>query len=477
MVARASLELHVDNTFTDLSHINVKGGDGGAGCMSFRREAFVPKGGPDGGDGGHGGDVVVVADAQLSSLIDYRYKHHFRAERGTHGKGARRHGSDGADLILKVPLGTVVRELDPETQKPSYVIADLTQPGERVVVAPGGRGGLGNTHFVTSVRRAPAFAEKGEPALEHWIELEMKLMADAALVGMPSVGKSSIIARISAARPKVADYPFTTLVPNLGVARAANGQSFVAADVPGLIEGASEGKGLGHQFLRHIERTALILHVVDVTGGYEGRDVLEDYRTINAELAAYASELAERPQIVVANKCDLPGFEEDVERLREAAEADGHAFFAVSAATGLGLDELVTKVAAEVSVLREELKAEEPGLNLTERWERDRQRRDAAISITREDGCAWRVTGGAVERMVVQTDWDNEDAVAYLQHRFNRCGLDDKLRRAGAVNGDEVRILGFAFEYEGDGPDEFAELSEAEQPLADAVDDGEGGVA
>ena len=467
----------MDNTFTDLSHINVKGGDGGAGCMSFRREAFVPKGGPDGGDGGRGGDVVVVADAQLSSLIDYRYKHHFRAGRGTHGKGARRHGSAGDDLILRVPLGTVVRELDPETQKPVYEIADLTQPGERVIVAPGGRGGLGNTHFVTSVRRAPAFAEKGEPALEHWIELEMKLMADAALVGMPSVGKSSIIARISAARPKVADYPFTTLVPNLGVARAANGQSFVAADVPGLIEGASEGKGLGHQFLRHIERTALILHVVDVTGGYEGRDVIEDYRTINAELAAYASELAERPQVVVANKCDLPGFEDDVERLREVAEADGHAFFAVSAATGLGLDELVTKVAAEVSVLREELKAEEPGLNLTERWERDRQRRDAAISITREDGCAWRVTGGAVERMVVQTDWDNEDAVAYLQHRFNRCGLDDKLRRAGAANGDEVRILGFAFEYEGDGPDEFAELSEAEQPLADAVDDADGGVA
>ena len=276
----------MENTFTDLSHINVKGGDGGAGCMSFRREAFVPKGGPDGGDGGHGGSVIVEADAQLSSLIDYRYKHHFRAGRGTHGQGARRYGRDGEDLVLKVPLGTVVRELDPQSQTPMYQIADLTQPGERVIVAPGGAGGRGNIHFVTSVRRAPAFAEKGEPALEHWIELEMKLMADAALVGMPSVGKSSIIARISAARPKVADYPFTTLVPNLGVARATSGQSFVAADVPGLIEGASEGKGLGHQFLRHIERTALIMHVVDVTGGYEGRDVIEDYATINAELAA-----------------------------------------------------------------------------------------------------------------------------------------------------------------------------------------------
>lgn len=457
----------MENTFTDLSHINVKGGDGGAGCMSFRREAFVPKGGPDGGDGGHGGDVVVVADAQLSSLIDYRYKHHFRAERGTHGKGAKRHGSDGADLILKVPLGTVVRELDAQTQKPVCELADLTQPGERVIVAPGGRGGLGNTHFVTSVRRAPAFAEKGEPALEHWIELEMKLMADAALVGMPSVGKSSIIARISAARPKVADYPFTTLVPNLGVARAANGQSFVAADVPGLIEGASEGKGLGHQFLRHIERTALILHVVDITGGYEARDVVEDYKTINAELSAYAEELSRRPQIVVANKCDLPGYEDEIDRLRAAAEADGHEFFAVSAATGGGLDELVTRVAAQVAELREELAAAEPERDLTEKWERDRQRRDSAIRISREERNAWRVTGGSIERMVVQTDWENEDAVAYLQHRFSRCGLDDKLRRAGAVTGDEIRILGFAFDYEGDESDSFAELREDEVAFGD----------
>ncbi len=418
----------MENTFTDLSHINVKGGDGGAGCMSFRREAFVPKGGPDGGDGGHGGSVIVEADAQLSSLIDYRYKHHFRAGRGTHGQGARRYGRDGEDLVLKVPLGTVVRELDPQSQTPMYQIADLTQPGERVIVAPGGAGGRGNIHFVTSVRRAPAFAEKGEPALEHWIELEMKLMADAALVGMPSVGKSSIIARISAARPKVADYPFTTLVPNLGVARATSGQSFVAADVPGLIEGASEGKGLGHQFLRHIERTALIMHVIDVTGGYEGRDVIEDYATINAELAAYASELAVRPQVVVANKCDLPGCEEAVERLRAAAEADGHEFFAVSDATG-----------------------------------------------RREERHVWRVSGAAIERMVVQTDWENDEAVAFLQHRFDRCGLDLQLAKAGAVNGDEIRILGFAFTYEGeDADDEYSEVNEVEEELFADSDDAKG---
>ncbi len=465
----------MENTFTDLSHINVKGGDGGAGCMSFRREAFVPKGGPDGGDGGHGGSVIVEADAQLSSLIDYRYKHHFRAGRGTHGQGARRYGRDGEDLVLKVPLGTVVRELDPQSQTPMYQIADLTQPGERVIVAPGGAGGRGNIHFVTSVRRAPAFAEKGEPALEHWIELEMKLMADAALVGMPSVGKSSIIARISAARPKVADYPFTTLVPNLGVARATSGQSFVAADVPGLIEGASEGKGLGHQFLRHIERTALIMHVVDVTGGYEGRDVIEDYATINAELAAYASELAVRPQVVVANKCDLPGCEEAVERLRAAAEADGHEFFAVSAATGLGLDALVNRVAAMVADLRREVAAAEPERDLTETWERDRQRRDKRMVIRREERHVWRVSGAAIERMVVQTDWENDEAVAFLQHRFDRCGLDLQLAKAGAVNGDEIRILGFAFTYEGEvADDEYSEVNEAEEELFADSDDAKG---
>lgn len=465
----------MENTFTDLSHINVKGGDGGAGCMSFRREAFVPKGGPDGGDGGRGGSVIVEADAQLSSLIDYRYKHHFRAGRGTHGQGARRYGRDGEDLVLKVPLGTVVRELDPQTQTPMYQIADLTQPGERVIVAPGGAGGRGNIHFVTSVRRAPAFAEKGEPALEHWIELEMKLMADAALVGMPSVGKSSIIARISAARPKVADYPFTTLVPNLGVARATSGQSFVAADVPGLIEGASEGKGLGHQFLRHIERTALIMHVVDVTGGYEGRDVIEDYATINAELAAYASELAVRPQVVVANKCDLPGCEEAVERLRAAAEADGHEFFAVSAATGLGLDALVNRVAAMVADLRREVAAAEPERDLTETWERDRQRRDKRMVIRREERHVWRVSGAAIERMVVQTDWENDEAVAFLQHRFDRCGLDLQLAKAGAVNGDEIRILGFAFTYEGeDADDEYSEVNEVEEELFADSDDAKG---
>ena len=458
-------------TFTDFAHINVKGGDGGAGCMSFRREAYVPKGGPDGGDGGHGGDVIIEADAQLSSLIDYRYKHHFRAERGTHGQGARRHGRDGEDLVLKVPLGTVVRELDATTQKPVYDIADLTQPGERVIVAPGGMGGRGNIHFLTSVRRAPAFAEKGEPAIEHWIELEMKLMADAALVGMPSVGKSSIIARISAARPKIADYPFTTLVPNLGMVRARDGSSFVAADVPGLIEGASEGKGLGHEFLRHIERTAIILHVVDVTGGYEGRDAVEDYRTIDAELAAYASELAERPQIVVANKCDMPGTEDAVAALKAAAEADERPFFAVSAVTGKGLDALVDACSSRVAEIRSQIVATAPAEGANEAWERTRQRRDRTISIERVSAHVWRVSGGAIERMVVQTDWENDEAVSYLQHRFERMGFDDRLAKAGVVTGDEVNILGYSFTYEGEREDDFADLYEDEVMLDEEGDE------
>lgn len=435
--------------FTDVSRINVKGGDGGAGCMSFRREAFVPKGGPDGGDGGHGGNVILECDAQLSSLIDYRFKHHFRAERGTHGQGARKHGRDGEDLILKVPQGTVVSELDPDTMEPRFRLADLTQAGERIVIGPGGMGGFGNTHFVTSVRRAPAFAQKGEPAREHWVELEMKLMADAALVGMPSVGKSSLIARMSAARPKIADYPFTTLVPNLGVVKAGNAGSFVVADVPGLIEGASDGRGLGHQFLRHIERTALIMHVVDLTGGFEGRDPVEDYKIINHELEAYAPELASRPQIVVANKCDMPDTSAGLEALQAQAAADGHQFFAVSAMTGVGLDALIRACAEQVRQLRaqHEMHTDIPAQDKV--WERQRQRREAQVSIEKLSEGIWRVHGDAIERMVIQTDWENEEAVAYLQHRFEHLGLDAALAKSGCQTGDEVRILGYSFEYEG----------------------------
>ncbi len=333
--------------FIDEVKIHVKAGDGGAGCMSFRREAHVPRGGPDGGDGGRGGEVVLEADSAISSLVDYRFKHHFKAERGTHGKGQIRHGAGGEDIVLKVPLGTIVR--DAETGE---ILGDLTLQGQRLAVAQGGYGGRGNIHFVTPTRRAPAFAELGEPAEERWIELEMKLLADAALVGMPSVGKSSLIARMSAARPKIADYPFTTLVPNLGVVRAG-GRSFVVADVPGLIEGASEGKGLGHEFLRHIERTALIIHVVDLTGSYEQRDPLEDYDAINRELELHAAELASRPQVVVGNKADVAGTAEvSAAPARDRARPPALPYFEVSAVTGQGIDAMIRSVAERVFELR-----------------------------------------------------------------------------------------------------------------------------
>ena len=282
---------------------------------------------------------------------------------------------------------------------------------------------------------------------------------------MPSVGKSSLIARMSAARPKIADYPFTTLVPNLGVVRAGHAGSFVAADVPGLIEGASEGKGLGHEFLRHIERTALIMHVVDLTGGYEGRNAVDDYDTINHELAAYAPELAERPQVVVANKCDMPGTSEALEALRQRAAADGHAFFAVSAVTGAGVESLEAACAEMVSKLRAERELDEEPLR-NEEWEQRRVRRDARIQIANLGGGVWRVSGNAIERMVIKTDWENEEAVAYLQHRFDRMGLDKMLAKAGCVTGDTVRILGYDLDYKGEDEDDmYAELTEDEPIL------------
>jgi GTPase len=429
--------------FIDEVKINVKAGDGGAGCMSFRREAHVPKGGPDGGDGGRGGDIVLEADPAISSLIDYRFKRHFKAERGTHGKGQIRHGACGDPLVLKVPLGTIVR--DAET---GDVLGDLTVPAQRITVAHGGYGGRGNIHFVTPTRRAPAFAELGEPAEERWIELEMKLLADVALVGMPSVGKSSLIARMSAARPKIADYPFTTLVPNLGVVKAG-GRSFVVADVPGLIEGASEGKGLGHAFLRHIERTALIAHVVDLTGSYESRDPLEDYEIINRELELHAAELADRPRVIVGNKADVAGTEDHSATLRARAEADGVAYFEVSAITGAGLDPLMLAIGEMVHELRSSGVSAGTTAQATHRvWTHD-SRGEREFAVKNLGGGVFEVTGRGVERMVIMTEWNNEEAIAFLQKRLVKAGVERALAEAGAVDGDEVRIAGKAFEFEG----------------------------
>jgi len=445
--------------FIDQVHIHVKAGDGGAGCLSFRREAYVPKGGPDGGDGGDGGDIVLRADPSVSSLIDYRFKHHFKAERGTHGKGSRMHGARGEDLVLRVPVGTQVHEYFEDSKTSGVLIADLTQPGEQVIVAKGGQGGRGNTHFVTSTRRNPGFAELGEPAEDCWIELTVKLMADAALIGMPSVGKSSLIAYMSAARPKIADYPFTTLVPNLGVVRV-DYDSFVAADIPGLIQGASEGRGLGIEFLRHIERSALLLHVLDATGSWQERDVIEDYHIIRNELKNYSQELAERPEMVVLNKSDAIDCRQLTEDLYAElqrialAKVDGNEFaaeyqppelFVVSAVTGAGMDALMRATAARVKQLRLAAAEALPPVHYDQVWEYRRKERDRAFTVTNLGGHVYKVEGKAVERMVIQTEWDNDEAIAYLQRRLERFGVEKALVAQGARNGDEIRILGRSF--------------------------------
>jgi len=431
--------------FVDEAKINVKAGNGGAGCKSFRREAHVPKGGPDGGSGGKGGSVVLEADQSISTLMDFHYKRHFKAQRGTHGMGSAMDGANGEDLVLRVPVGTVVR--DSET---GDLIADLSHHGQKVVVARGGRGGRGNRQFVTPTRRAPAFAELGEPAEERWIELELKLLADAALVGFPSVGKSSLIARMSAARPKIGDYAFTTLVPNLGVV-SSGGRSFVVADVPGLIEGASQGAGLGHAFLRHIERTALILHVVDLSGSYEGRDPVADIATIDVELAAHAESLADRPQIVVGNKIDVPSGSDASERVAAWCAENERPYFAVSAATGEGMDSLILAVGERVHELREAIAATEPKYEGVFVYEPPTER---TISVQRMGAEEYAVHGGAIERMVIMTDMANEEAVAYLQRRLSKTGVEAALVSAGAQNGDTITIGPVSFEFETIGKDQ-----------------------
>lgn len=432
--------------FVDEARIFVKAGDGGAGCMSFRREKHVPKGGPDGGDGGHGGNIVLVADPAKSTLIDYQYMRHFKATRGTHGKGSRMDGAVGPDMVLPVPLGTVVR--DDETGK---VIADLTHPGQRLVVAQGGHGGRGNTHFVTPTRRAPSFAELGSPGDERWVTMEMKLLADAALVGFPSVGKSSLIAHMSAARPKIADYPFTTLIPNLGVVKSGE-YSYVVADVPGLIEGASEGLGLGHAFLRHIERSALILHVVDLTGGYDERDPVASILAINAELEAHATDLALRPQVLVGNKLDMEGAAEASEAVSAWAAERELPYFAVSAVTGAGMDPMIRFVGETVHQLRVAAPHENVSYEAVYVYQRPE---DEDLDVERTGKSSFSVRGRHVERMVIVTEMGNDEAVAHLQAKLRRAGVEQALIKAGAVDGDTITIGFVSFDFESEGADDL----------------------
>ena len=422
-------------SFVDQAKIFIKGGRGGNGCVSFLRLKYQPKGGPDGGDGGKGGDVILRADEGLRTLLDFRYRRHYKAKNGQHGQGRNRNGGCGEELVLRVPTGTVVKDNE------GNILADLTHHGEELVIAHGGMGGRGNARFVSPIRKLPRFAEKGEDGKERWINLELKLLADVGIIGYPNVGKSTLISRISAARPKIAAYPFTTKVPNLGVVRLSDGRSFVAADVPGLIEGAHKGVGLGLDFLRHVDRSAVLLHLVDLSG-QEGRDPRQDFDVVNRELQFYHPRLAQRPQIVAGNKLDLPQAKENLEEVQQHVEGKGYRFFAISAVTGEGVEALLFALAAELErVFPKKETAEVPAKVAVFTLE------DQKITIEKKEGF-FEVRGKKVERMVAMTDFANEEAVAYLQEKFDALKLDNLLKEAGAREGDTIKIGEMTFDFQ-----------------------------
>ena len=413
--------------FVDEAQIHVKAGDGGAGAVSFRREAHVSRGGPDGGDGGKGGDVWLVASTNTASLLAFRDHPHRRAGNGTHGQGKKRHGAAGDDLEVPVPVGAVVRAPD------GSVVADLSGAGDRVLVAEGGRGGRGNARFLSNRRRAPAFAEQGETGEERWLDLELKLFADVALVGFPNAGKSTLVAAVSAARPKIADYPFTTLEPHLGVVRRGSvgrETEFVIADVPGLVEGAAEGRGLGHRFLRHVERARVLLVLVDLASA-EGRSPEDQERVLLDELRRYRPELLERPRLAVGSTADVAPAGTAGPELR------------ISAVTGQGVDALVGRLAATVA----EARRAEPEAGRAAVVHRPA---GESMAVTRADDGSFVVTGRAALRAVALSDLTDDDAVEVVQHRLRRLGVERALVRAGAREGDTVHLGGLTFTYRRD---------------------------
>jgi GTP-binding protein len=425
--------------FVDRVEIEVKGGDGGNGAVSFRREKYVPRGGPDGGDGGAGGCVVLEVDANLSTLLDFRYKRRYAAQRGGDGHGKQMSGKAGADLVLKVPPGTIVFDADSGEQ-----IADLMVAGQRCVAARGGAAGRGNMNFATSVHQAPKFADRGDPGETRRLRLELKLLADVALLGFPSVGKSTLIAAVSAARPKIADYPFTTLVPNLGVVAVGDEGSFVMADLPGLIDGAHHGAGLGHQFLRHVERTRVLAHVLDVSG-LTGRDPLDDFGVINREIALHDERLATLPQIVALNKIDVATDPAEVDRVERALQAEGREVYRISAATRQGLDELVYALWRSLLAARQSAAPliAEGAVRIVAHAEEDPRRWEVRRVADRE----WEIEGPGVERRVLRTDIRNDYALERLQRSLERMGVYRKLKEMGAEEGDTVKIGQVEFEY------------------------------
>lgn len=413
--------------FYDKAKIFVKAGDGGNGSASFRRERYVPMGGPDGGDGGRGGSVYLRVDVGETALLDYRYKQHFKAEKGGNGAKQKKHGKAGEDLYLPVPPGTVVRDGDTDE-----LIADLIVPEQSVMVARGGRGGLGNTHFTTSTMQAPTFAEKGEPGEERWLRLELKILADVGIIGFPNVGKSTLVSKVTAANPKIADYPFTTLSPTLGVA-TVDEFTFVIADIPGLIEGAHEGIGLGHDFLRHVERTRVLIHMVDVSP-QTGRDPLADYLTIIDELRLFDVSLLDKPQVVVLNKIDVPGAEERATTVERQLKQRGIKTFRVSADQGQGLDALLK---AAATLLQEMPPAPAEPVEEVRVYQPLQAPGEFSISIEED---AFVVTGKTVERVAAMTDVENRQAIARFERRLLRMGVLKALEEAGVQAGDTVRI-------------------------------------
>ena len=416
--------------FVDHAPFTARAGNGGNGCVSFHREKFVANGGPDGGDGGKGGDIVLLADPNMHTLLDFRFRSRFEAQNGQDGSSGRRNGKNGEDLLIKVPVGTVVR--DAET---GHIVADMYEAGRQKVILHGGRGGWGNSHFATATRQAPNFAKPGLKCEVRRMEMELKSIADVGLVGYPNVGKSTILSVVTAARPKIANYHFTTLTPNLGIVRH-HGQDFIMADIPGLVEGASEGAGLGFDFLRHVERTKLLLHVVDVSGS-EGRDPLEDFDRINAELAAFG-DLKYRPQIVAANKMDIPEAEENLERLKAHVGRD-IPVFAVSAATHKGFEELLNCVAQTL----EDLPESQP-------YEEEEETADFICSggfeVSRE-GNVFVVSGFAAEQLIESVNFEDRESLNWFHRTMRKSGIIDELRRQGAQEGSVVRMADMEFDF------------------------------
>ncbi len=423
--------------FIDRVKIHVKGGKGGNGCVSFYRAKYITHGGPDGGDGGKGGDVVFVVDTSMNTLMDFRYKRTFEAENGRDGGKKNCSGAGGADIVIKVPPGTIIREAS--TNK---VMADLTKTDERKILIKGGRGGRGNRHFATATRQAPRYSEQGKPAKEYDIILELKLIADVGLIGLPSAGKSTILKMATNANPKIAEYHFTTLSPNLGVVRGKYGKDFVLADIPGLIEGASEGAGLGFDFLRHTERTKAFIHVVDAAG-IEGNDPVESIRLINEELYKYNKELLERPMIIAANKMDIAEAEANLERIKDTYEGKGIKVFPVSAITNKGIDELLKEAAEILRSCPEDIVFEEEYDEFTDEISEDK----AKFTINEIEPGYFLVEGAGVERMIGYTNIDTEKGFAFFQNYLREKGIIEALKAKGIKDGDTVAIYDSEFEF------------------------------